>query len=244
MASYARYVEVIVNEVAKGKWGRTETSSLVKLAIILVLMGVFLFWPAGTLDWAAAWLFLAGFLGLIVVAMVYLWRVNPEIFAARASFGKGTKSWDYFVVTIALLAFFAVLPVAGLDRRWTGAALPAWTMLLGTIALLLGFAVTAWAQGVNRHFEPTVRIQSERGHGVISSGPYSFVRHPGYVAGSGMILGMALVLGSLWALVPAAIATATLMVRTLLEERTLLAELPGYREYAERVRFRWIPGLW
>ena len=106
------------------------------------------------------------------------------------------------------------------------------------------YALTTWAQAVNRHFEPTVRIQTERGHRVIDSGPYAVVRHPGYVGAVVMSVGVALALGSLWALVPAALVAVLLIGRTLAEEATLKAELPGYAEYTGRVRYRWTPGVW
>ena len=98
--------------------------------------------------------------------------------------------------------------------------------------------ITAWAQAVNKFFEPSVRIQTERGHGVIDAGPYAIVRHPGYVAGCLLTVGTALSLGSLWALVPASLAALLLLVRTRWEDQTLQGELVGYRDYAQRVRFK------
>lgn len=110
--------------------------------------------------------------------------------------------------------------------------------------MLAGIAVTCWAQAVNPFFEPGVRIQSERHQRVIDSGPYRFVRHPGYVAALLLFFGMALALGSYWALLPAALAAALLVLRTAWEDRLLQAELPGYADYARRVRWRLLPGLW
>ena len=110
--------------------------------------------------------------------------------------------------------------------------------------MIAGLAGLTWAESVNKHFEPTVRIQTERGHTVVDTGPYTIVRHPGYLAASLLVLGMPLALGSFWALIPAVISYLLLVVRTALEDRTLQDELPGYREYAERVRYRLIPGVW
>ena len=112
------------------------------------------------------------------------------------------------------------------------------------LLLIAGIAVTAWAQAVNRLFEPGVRLQTERGQHVISSGPYVFVRHPGYVGALMMFAGIALALGSWWALVPAAVAGALLVLRTSWEDALLQARLDGYGRYARRVRFRLVPGLW
>ena len=110
--------------------------------------------------------------------------------------------------------------------------------------LLAGIGITAWAQAVNKFFEPGVRIQTDRGQRVIDSGPYAVVRHPGYVAACLLFVGIALSLGSLWALAPAGLACLLLIFRTQWEDRTLRAELAGYEEYTQRVRSRWIPGVW
>lgn len=122
--------------------------------------------------------------------------------------------------------------------------MPGWVVVAGYVATLAGMAITAWAQAVNPFFEPGVRIQSERHQHVIDTGPYRFVRHPGYVAALLLFFGMALALASLWALAPAAMASAFLVLRTAWEDRLLRAELPGYADYARRVRARLIPGIW
>ena len=119
-----------------------------------------------------------------------------------------------------------------------GAALPGLALIVGY------FAVATWAPLVNPHLETYVRIQADRGHRVIDGGPYRVVRHPTYAGLALFFLGIPLSLGSLWGLLPAAIAVTLLIVRTALEDRTLLAELDGYAAYSQRVRFRWIPGIW
>ena len=146
---------------------------------------------------------------------------------------------------LSLVFPFATLIVCGLDVRWSWSpevGLP--VHLAGLALMVLGFAIISWAMVSNPFFSGAVRIQSERGHTVASGGPYRYVRHPGYV---GMILhfgSLALVLGSLWALLPALINVALFILRTALEDRTLQAELPGYREYAAQTRYRLLPGVW
>jgi protein-S-isoprenylcysteine O-methyltransferase Ste14 len=110
--------------------------------------------------------------------------------------------------------------------------------------LIIGIMGLTWAESVNKFFERTVRIQTDRGHKVIDAGPYAIFRHPGYVSGFLFVIGMSLALGSVWALIPAALSCAVFALRTVLENRTLRAELAGYAEYARRVRFRLIPGVW
>ena len=131
----------------------------------------------------------------------------------------------------------AVLPVAGLDFRFGwGPAAPGWAVGLGYVLFVAGFAGQVWPQAVNRHFEPSVRIQTDRGQTVIDTGPYAIIRHPGYVSGTLLAFGMALCLGSFWALLPALLVKLALVGRTLLEEKTLSAELPGYADYKTRVK--------
>ncbi|QGW80000.1 isoprenylcysteine carboxylmethyltransferase family protein [Pseudomonas alkylphenolica] len=206
---------------------------------------VLIFLPAGSLTWRPGWIFLGVLVLAFAVSALVLARVNPVIYRARSRFQAGTKSWDKALLTLILPAMTAVLPVAALDAgRFHHALVPGWLVLMGYAAVLLGIAVAGWAQAVNPFFEPGVRIQSERHQRVIDSGPYRFVRHPGYTAALWLFFGMALALGSFWALLPAALAAAFLIVRTAWEDQLLQAELDGYVEYAGRVQFKLFPGIW
>ncbi|MEQ1951483.1 isoprenylcysteine carboxylmethyltransferase family protein [Mesorhizobium sp. CN2-181] len=210
-----------------------------------LVMAVLVFWPAGTLHWILGWLFLAVFVTASVAACLVLWRVNPIIFAARSRVQEGTKRWDRILLAFFLPLFMTIMPVAGLDSgRFHWMPAPGWAVMLGYLLLLAGIALFSWAQAVNRFFEPGVRIQSERGHRVIDTGPYAYVRHPGYVGAIAMLFGMALALGSLVALIPAVATAALLMLRTAWEDETLRGELPGYAEFAARTRYRLLPGIW
>lgn len=206
---------------------------------------VLIFLPAGTLAWRPGWIFIAVLIVAFGASALVLARVNPIIYRARSRFQPGTKAWDKALLAVIFPAMAAILPVAALDAgRFHWLPVPLWAVVSGYIGLLAGIAATAWAQAVNPFFEPGVRIQSERHQRVIDGGPYRFVRHPGYVAAVAMFLGMALALGSAWALLPAALASALLVLRTAWEDRLLRTELPGYDDYARRVRWRLIPGLW
>ena len=142
-------------------------------------------------------------------------------------------------------AMVSILPVAALDDgRYHWHPVPWWVCGIGYVLLIAGLAGLTWAEAVNKFFEPTVRIQADRGHTVIDTGPYAIVRHPGYVAAGPLVLGMALSLRSYWALIPALLTCLLLVVRTVWEDRTLREELPGYKEYVRRVRYRLVPGVW
>jgi len=146
------------------------------------------------------------------------------------------------------MAFSLMFPpviVAGLDHRYGWSpAFPLWLIVLGFILISLGYAFAAWALAENRYFSGVVRIQTDRGHVVCDSGPYRIVRHPGYAGNILPLLGIVLALSSVWTLIPAAVALIIAMIRTALEDRTLQEELPGYRNYAQRVRYRLIPGIY
>jgi protein-S-isoprenylcysteine O-methyltransferase Ste14 len=181
----------------------------------------------------------------MVIAILYFGRVNPEMFAVRSRVHPGTKRWDKVVVGLLFLAILAIPPVAGLDDgRFHWSTMPSCVVGLGYILLVAGWILIAWAETVNPFFEPGVRIQTERGHHVIDSGPYAIVRHPGYFASVLLFTGFALTLGSWWALIPAGFASLLLALRTVWEDRTLHVELSGYAAYAQRVRWRLIPGVW
>lgn len=220
-------------------------ATYVSVSIVLAVMMVVLFWAAGTIDWRRGWLFFSLFVALTFFAVAWIRRDNPGLFAARRKFQKGTKGWDLVLAPLVMLAFAAILPVAALDdARFKWMPTPEWVPLLGYALLTAGYLGTAWAQSVNPHFEAGVRIQSDRGHTVIDTGPYAYIRHPGYAFSVLMTAGMALSLGSLLALIPTVLAAVMLAIRMLGEEAELRRGLPGYTEYAARVKQRWIPGVW
>ncbi|ARO30784.1 phospholipid methyltransferase protein [Rhizobium sp. NXC14] len=215
------------------------------LAITVAVMILALFWPAGTFAWPRGWIFLGLFLALTAIALVWIWRTNPGLFAARSRYQKGTKRWDAVVATLTIILFAAILPVGAFDDgRFHWSPKPWWVVVLGYLLMSAGYLGLTWAQSVNRHFEPTVRIQTDRDHKVIDSGPYAVIRHPGYATAILLAAGAALSLASLYALIPVGLLVVVLFGRTLGEEAELRKGLEGYAEYMDRVRWRWIPGVW
>lgn len=203
------------------------------------------FLPVGRLDWRPGWVFIVFLLVIYGIAILVMRRVNPMIFRARSRFQAGTKRWDLILVSLICLGMIAEIPLGTLDAgRMKWSVMPTSVVILGYILLAVGIALGTWAQAVNRFFEPGVRLQRERGQHVISNGPYAYVRHPGYVSAILVFAGLALALGSWWALIPAAWASGVLILRTSWEDALLQAELDGYADYAGRVRFRLLPGVW
>jgi protein-S-isoprenylcysteine O-methyltransferase Ste14 len=203
------------------------------------------FVPVGRLDWSPGWFFVVFLIVVYGISALVLWRVNPVIFRARSRFQPGTERWDRILLALMLPAMVAEIPLATLDAGrvfWSSVPFP--IVVLGYTLLAAGIALGAWAQAVNPFFEPGVRLQRERGQHVITSGPYQFVRHPGYVSAIMVFAGLALSLATWWALIPAAFASAILILRTSWEDALLRAELDGYADYARYTQFRLVPGIW
>lgn len=215
---------------------------VIQLAFMLLIFVASLFLTSGRLDWIMAWAYLGLYVGMIVATGMVIER---DLVAERARIGEGTKDWDR---VLGSLSIFLVTPgaliVAGLDKRFGWSQLPPIVQIVAVDFVILGSALSVWAMASNKFFSGTVRIQKDRGHTVVSAGPYGFVRHPGYLAWCISAPAIPLMLGSLWGLIPALLGMCALVIRTGLEDRTLLAELPGYQDYARRVRYRLLPGIW
>jgi protein-S-isoprenylcysteine O-methyltransferase Ste14 len=215
------------------------------IAVTLIVQAALLFGGAGRLDWPWAWVYLGISLATVLINGTIMLHTSPETIAERGR-PKEMQGWDKAVSGVGGTAMYLALPlVAGLDARfgWTRDLGVIWHVA-GAVVLTVGFGLTAWAMISNAYFSTAVRIQMDRGHTVCRRGPYRFVRHPGYVGMALQSLGMPFLLGSLWALLPALAAAIPMVIRTRLEDRMLHAELPGYQDYAQEVRYRLIPGIW
>ena len=207
-----------------------------------------IFWSAGTIVWIEGWLYLGIVIAYQCITVFYLIKVNPDLIEYRLKFvglSKGTKRWDKIWLMLFTPLFIAIYVIAGFDAvrfHWSDMSQLFW--LPGLVLFVPTAALFSWSMGVNPFFEKTVRIQTERGHRVIDTGPYRFVRHPGYLGFFGWCLSAPLILGSWWAFIPAIMSILAIVVRTSLEDRTLRDELNGYEEYASRVNYKLIPRIW
>jgi protein-S-isoprenylcysteine O-methyltransferase Ste14 len=212
-----------------------------------VVFVVLLFGSAGTFKWSAAWVFLALFFSSIVFITGMLARNDPALLAERMKppIQKGQPLWDKVILLVFIVLFAMWLILMGLDAvRFGWSVMPMWLQGIGAV----GFAVSMWishrTMQENTFLAPVVRIQTERGQRVVSTGPYAVVRHPLYAAALLLLPSTALLLGSWLGLAATIVLAAGLVVRTALEDRKLQRELPGYREYTQRVRHRLIPRIW
>lgn len=216
----------------------------VQVFVTLAIQAAILFLAAGKLNWLWAWVYIGIYLVGAAINAAFMLRYSPETIAERAETrGKG---WDKVISGLgALMYFVLLLLVAGLDVRfgWTGQVALA-LHIAGAVAFVLGGTLFSWAMISNAYFSTVVRIQKERRHAVCTTGPYRFVRHPGYVGMMIQSVTLPLMFGSLWALIPGGLTALLMVVRTALEDKTLHEELGGYKDYARRVRYRLLPGIW
>ena len=220
----------------------------VGVVIVHLFIALILFLAAGDFAWWQAWVFTLFLLFSALGGRVWAEKRHPGILAERerAEKASGVKTWDKVLAPLMALSFsFPLVIVAGLDHRFGWSAqFPLWLNLLGLALIGLGYTFAAWALVENRFFSGVVRIQKERGHRVCDSGPYRIVRHPGYAGNLLPLPGIALAFSSIWTLIPAVVSLIITVIRTSLEDRTLQEELPGYKEYARKVRYRLFPGIY
>jgi len=229
------------SKVKKGaiRWLVRET--LGNLILIAILFGI-----VGRWDWWMGWALSGMYILWSAATAILILPVNPAMLAERALPHQDKKSWDMILLWMMGLLMIVEYAVASLDVRlgWSP-QLPFVLQIIGLIVAAFGHDfLLVWSMASNAFFVATVRIQTERQHAVASNGPYHYIRHPGYLGAMLLHLGTPFMLNSLWALIPAILTILVLIVRTSLEDKTLQTDLPGYAEYAERVRYRLFPGLW
>ena len=212
----------------------------------VLLVAVTLFIPAGRLDWWQGWAVVGIYAVWSAANALILIPRNPELLIERASRKKDAATWDTVILSIIGLATLAKHIVAGLDVRWewTAQKMPLALQISALVIAALGYALGTWAMASNPFFSLVGRIQEDRGHAVATSGPYQVVRHPAYVGTAVFELATPILLGSLWALIPGGLIALLTVIRTALEDKMLHQGLSGYEEYAQRVRYRLLPGIW
>jgi protein-S-isoprenylcysteine O-methyltransferase Ste14 len=219
-----------------------------KLVLIIpVMLGVLLL-SAGRWDWWEAWAYTGlGLLFMLGSRFLVISRY-PDLAVERnrAPEKENVKNWDRFLMPFtALIAPFLAWVVAGLDQRFGWSPdLPDWIQIIALIVIQAGSLIGTWAMLANRFFSSHVRIQTDRGHVVVTQGPYGIVRHPGYAGGLLSWLASPIFFSSIWVIIPTILAITASVIRTSKEDQTLRDELPGYTDYAREVKYRLLPGIW
>jgi protein-S-isoprenylcysteine O-methyltransferase Ste14 len=218
---------------------------VVSIILLPAVFGTILFSLAGDFCWMMGWL-VCGLYAVVTALMTGFFHSREDLARERKTAFKNAKWWDKILCPLIMLVVpLAIVVVSALEHRWGRGDIPGFGWQLIFLAMsAAGILVTYWAMLTNDFFSSVMRIQSERGQHVVAGGPYSVVRHPGYVGAILYNVSLPLALGSLWGLVPALIEVLLFAVRTALEDATLRAELPGYEDYTVKVRYRLIPYVW
>lgn len=221
--------------------------SLVLSYIIFSVQILIFYFSAGEIRGVRPWIYFGTAFIHVTVNAVVQWRLNPALLIQRLKMRrKGSKLWDEVLMRVCNLTIILAVPaVAGLDvGRFHWSTLDVGLIPVGLVLVTLSTALTNWAMVVNPYFEPTVRIQKDRAHKVVTKGPYKIVRHPGYLSGILFSLAIPLLIGSALTFIPTGIYIMLMMIRTELEDKTLQKELNLYSEYTKKTRYRLFPGIW
>jgi len=223
----------------------SKLKDTVRVVVTILFLLAIIFFPAGTLNWPEAWLLLIFYFFVVGGCLIWLKKNDPELLKERRSTRKDVKGWDKKIILAYTITLIIMLALAGLDAvRFRWSQMPLMLKALGFLGFIPAATLGLWAFRQNTYLAQYVRIQKDRGHRVITTGPYEYVRHPMYVGVILFILCSPLALGSLYSFIPALIIVILFIIRTSLEDKTLQEELEGYQEYAKRVRYKLIPGIW
>jgi len=228
---------------------RNTTKTWLGVGVRLALFALALMWPAGTWHWWEAWVLVGLWVAFVVTTIIFLSHHDPALLAERMKFvpvQKGQKNWDKILMSLFFIAGIGLYIVPGFDvvRYEWSEALPVWMEILAMILHLPCFLFIGWVMRENTFLSVVVKIDDERGHQVITTGPYALVRHPMYSAVIILLFAVPMALGSRFGLIPAVLLVVMIIVRTYFEDRTLHTELSGYTEYTKQTRYRLLPGIW
>ncbi|MFC1723341.1 methyltransferase family protein [Nanoarchaeota archaeon] len=222
-----------------------EISKLVlfiKFVFAVPVMMAVLFWPAGTLRWVEAWVYIVLQLGYAVAMVFYFLKYNPELIKKRMETKLPPKLWDKIVMLPVIVFMISLLIIPGLDLRYGWSSVPLYLEIVGFVGFILSSYWIFLVMKENSYLLKTVEIQ--KGQKVVSTGPYNFVRHPMYLGTVVMVFSIAFALGSVYTLIPAALVSLAMMIRTWFEDEMLQKELKGYKAYTKKTKYRILPGIW
>ena len=218
---------------------------LIRSMIAPVFMGILYFLSAGSLENTRAWSYYTLFFIFSLGVSIVLFIKNRELLYHRASFKSDAVGWDKWLMPAAVLTGFHVQSIVmGLEARFVDPFTNNSSLIIGFLLYIISYVISTWAMLVNRHFETNVRIQKDRHHEVITSGPYRMIRHPGYLAFILATFGIPFIIGSHWGFFNATMGTVLILIRTYKEDQTLQSELDGYKSYSQSVKWRIFPGIW
>ena len=222
----------------------SEPNPYLRFIIIYIFIALALFLPAGTIFWFQGWIYIIIMILFSTTLLIYLTKKDPELLRARAK-TKTTESWDKKLLVFSTPLFILIYILPGFDAvRFRWSSTPFYINIIGFIGMILTIILFFLVNRENTYLSRVVEIQEERDHKVITTGPYRIVRHPMYFAVIILFISHCFALGSLFSLIPCSFVIITIVLRTIHEDKMLHEQLKGYKEYAQKTRFKLIPGIW
>ena len=212
-----------------------------RITLTIIALGAFLFLPAGTVYWVEGWIFLIIMSAYIIYSTVWLMKNNPELLKERLRIRK-TQKWDKIILFLFSICFVALFVIPGFDFRYQWTHIPAIVKVAAFFGICISFVIIFLVTKENTYAFKAIKIKEN--HTVVTTGPYQYVRHPLYAGGMLFMVCMPLALGSLYSFVPGLVSVVLFCIRTYLEDTLLCKELSGYRDYAQKTRYRLIPKIW
>jgi len=220
-----------------------QLKMVARFGLVILIFAAILFVSAGTIYWPEAWLMELIYFGWAIPVMVWLRKNNPKLFEERMDITKKSgKGWERALLLFATVCYLGIFLVSGLDFRFGLSGMPLYLEATGFAGIVLAFSAMFWVMRENTYLSRVVEVRE--GQKVVTTGPYKYVRHPLYVAGIVYCFAIPLSLGSFYGIIPALGMVAIFLVRTYMEDKTLHVELPGYKEYAQKTRYKLVPGVW
>lgn len=216
-------------------------TSIVRLVLGIVFIGAFLFWPAGTFNYWQAWAWLGSLFIPMIVSFFYLVKRDPTLLERRVRTNE-TRPQQKWIILISTIYFIIIFILPGFDKRYGWSNLPVWLVIAADLMVVASYALYMLVLQTNSYASRIIEV--EKGQQVITTGPYAYVRHPMYLAMILMMTATPLALGSFWAFIPSIALIPILGARAKNEEELLVTDLPGYREYMQKTRYRLCPGIW
>ena len=236
--------EYLMENRCNQKLNKYGKSALIKEYLARIIMVFILVLTSGTWTWINIWIYFA--LATLTSMLVYIFvvRVNPSLYNERGNLRENTKKWDLIWIRVYSLISYSSIIITGLDKRNNWSSLGNEWIIPGGILIILSGVLATWAMAENNYFSSVVRIQDDRGQTVVTSGPYQYIRHPGYLGAILYYIGTPMMLDSWISFFPVIIIIVGFILRIRFEERTLKEELYGYERYSQKVEYRLIPGIW
>ena len=220
---------------------KTTITNIIRLVLGILMIGAFLFWPAGTLNYWQAWAWFAALFIPMIISLVYLVKRDSALLERRTRTNE-TRPKQKWIIAISTVYFLIIFILPGFDKRNGWSNVPVWLVIIADLLVVAAYILYTLVLRANTYASRVIEV--EQGQQVISTGPYALVRHPMYLAMILMMVATPLALGSFWAFVPSLALIPLLAARAKNEEQLLLTDLPGYREYTQKTRYRLFPGIW